>query len=166
MERRGYPLNLLLIGGANSQSEYEELKLLNERLGNSRVYFYGKADRDEIPVLLNQARILTLARPSSIQSTGGFPTKLGEYLSTGKPVVVTAVGDIPQYLQNGINAFVVKPDDHEAFANAICDVWDHYEDAAKVGQRGKELTLTIFNGDYQAGLIERFFYELLIDFHK
>lgn len=162
VEKRGYPLNLLLIGGTNNKAEYEELISLNEKLGNKKVVFYGKVDRDTIPSLLKGAKILVLARPSSLQSTGGFPTKLGEYLSTGNPVVVTAVGDIPSYLTNKEHAYVVQPDDNEAFADAICYVWDHYEEAQKVGLKGLELTNTVFCGEYQAKRIELFLKELLM----
>ena len=49
--------------------------------------------------------MLVLARPDNIQAKGGFPTKLGEYLATGNPVVVTKVGEIPNYLIDGVNAF-------------------------------------------------------------
>lgn len=150
VEKKGYPINLLLIGGAPKQSDFENLLAINKRLGNQRVYFYGRADRSEIPQLLKNAKMLALARPSSLQSTGGFPTKLGEYLATGNPVVITSVGDIPRYLKDKDNAFLVKPDDNIAFANAICYVLDNYEDAEKVGQRGKALTETTFNGEYQS----------------
>lgn len=162
VEKRGYSLNLLLIGGTNNKSEYDELISLNESLGNNNVVFYGKADRDSMPALLKGAKMLVLARPSSMQSTGGFPTKLGEYLSTGNPVVVTAVGDIPYYLKNKENAYVVPPDDVQAFADAICYVWDHYEEAKLVGNKGKELTKTVFSGEYQAKRIEGFLKELII----
>ena len=161
VEKRGYPFKLLLIGGTNNEAEYEELISLNENLGNKNVVFYGKANRDFMPSLLKGAKMLVLARPSGLQSTGGFPTKLGEYLSTGNPVVVTAVGDIPTYLTNKVNAYVVQPDDNEAFADAICYVWDHYEEAKTTGLKGQELIKTVFSGEYQAKRIENFFKELL-----
>lgn len=163
VEKRVYPLKLLLIGGTNNETEYEDLLAFNDSLGNKNVVFFGNATRDEMPVLLKGAKILVLARPSSLQSTGGFPTKLGEYLSTGNPVVVTSVGDIPRYLSNKENAYVVPPDDIEVFADAICQVWDHYDEAKDVGFRGKELAKTVFNGAYQAKRIEQFLNEILIN---
>ena len=59
-----------------------------------------------MPKYLCNAKLLALARPDSIQAQGGFPTKLGEYLATGRPVVVTKVGEIPDYLEDGVNAFL------------------------------------------------------------
>lgn len=161
VEQRGLPLSLLLIGGTNNKEEYDELISLNKRLGNKHVVFYGRAERDKMPSLLQGAMMLVLARPSSLQSTGGFPTKLGEYLCTGNPVVVTAVGDIPHYLKDKENAYVVRPDDNEAFADAICYVWEHREEARKVGKNGQELAMTVFNGEYQAKRIEQYLKKLI-----
>ena len=161
VEQRGLPLTLLLIGGTNNKQEYDELICLNKQLGNKHVVFYGKAERDDIPELLKGATMLVLARPSSLQSSGGFPTKLGEYLCTGLPVVVTSVGDIPYYLKDRQNAYVVSPDDNTAFADAICYVWNHPEEAMIVGKKGQELAMTIFNGEYQARRIEAFLKEVI-----
>ena len=161
VEQRGLPLSLLLIGGTNNKEEYDELISLNKRLGNKHVVFYGRAERDKMPSLLQGATMLVLARPSGLQSTGGFPTKLGEYLCTGNPVVVTAVGDIPHYLKDKENAYVVRLDDNEAFADAICYVWEHREEARKVGKNGQELAMTVFNGEYQAKRIEHYLKKLI-----
>ena len=51
-----------------------------------------------------------MARPDSRQARGGFPTKLGEYLATGKPVCVTKVGEITVYLEDNVSAFLAEPE--------------------------------------------------------
>jgi glycosyltransferase involved in cell wall biosynthesis len=82
---------------------------------------------------------------------------LGEYLSTGKPTIVTKVGDIPIYLKDNVNAFLVEPDDNKAFAEKIKFVLDNYENALFVSKEGKKLTQTIFNYLYQSKRLEIFF---------
>ena len=161
VEKRGYPLKLLLIGGTNNSDELNKLIELNNSLGNKSVIFLGRVDRNKMPQLLQGAKILTLSRPSGLQSTGGFPTKLGEYLSTGNPVLVTSVGDIPLYLKDKENAFVVPPDDYEIFADTICYIWDHYSEAKRIGIKGQNLARTIFNGDFQAKRIDKFLKEIV-----
>jgi glycosyltransferase involved in cell wall biosynthesis len=148
-------LKLLLIGTA-SEPELMELKQLAEHLNARNIVFYGSVARDEMPPLLCGAKILVLARPSSLQSTGGFPTKLGEYLATGKPVVVTKVGDIPRYLEDGENAYLVEPDDNNAFAEKLNFVLTHYDDALKTAGKGKDLTDSIFNYKVQSRRIQDF----------
>lgn len=156
-----YPsLKLLLIGYANEDEMYNlKQYVLNAKISN--VVFWGNVERDKIPELLCNAKILALARPSSLQSSGGFPTKLGEYLSTGKPVVVTSVGEIPIYLKDNENAFLVAPDDNQAFARKIEFIIENYEFALEVAKKGKRLTEDIFNYKVQSERIHNYLIELL-----
>lgn len=143
-----YPhVKLLLIGDSREHGALDKLKEYVSMKQLANVIFYGKVSRDKIPSLLCGAKILALARPSSLQSHGGFPTKLGEYLATGKPVVVTKVGEIPLYL-NDSNAFTVDPDDNISFAKRIIEILDDYEKACRIGKAGKELAISVF--DYRA----------------
>ena len=105
--------------------------------------------------------MLALARPSSLQSAGGFPTKLGEYLSTGNPTIVTSVGDIPLYIEDEKHAFLVPPDDNHAFAERIKYVLNNYEYAMKVAENGKSLVYDTFNYRVQAERIHDFLLDLV-----
>ena len=147
-----YPeINLVLIGKGDSIEDdimFEDyVATLNMK---GRIIFLGQLPRTDIPKYLTNAKILALARPQSIVSDAGFPSKLTEYLATGKPVVVTSVGDIPVYLEDNKNAFLSKPDSVDAFADKLDYVLSNYEFAQQVGEKGKELTETIFNYNFQA----------------
>jgi glycosyltransferase involved in cell wall biosynthesis len=106
-------------------------------------------DRENLPDMLGNAIMLVLARPESKQAEGGFPTKLGEYLATGKPVVVTGVGEIGDYLHDGENAYIAKPGDPRHFAEKMESVLNDYENALRIGARGQKLALTTFNYIFQ-----------------
>ncbi len=154
-------LKLLLIGGSKDPNERVKLEEYVKKINCNNVVFYGMASRDEIPPLLCNAKILALARPSSLQSTGGFPTKLGEYLSTGKPTIVTKVGDIPLFVKDNKHAYLVDPDDNFAFAEKIKFVLNNYENALKIAENGKTLVYDIFNYKVQAKRINDFLLELI-----
>ncbi len=156
VENKHPQFKLVLIGEASSNEEFETLKNKAKKLGLRNVIFTGKVSRNEIPNLLCNAKILCLARPSSLQSVGGFPTKLGEYLSTGKPVVVTAVGDIPNYLDKN-NSFIVEPDNNKVFGEEIIKILDNYEYAKSVAIRGKITAKENFDGRVQALRLIEFF---------
>lgn len=99
---------------------------------------------------MKSAACLVLARPDSLQARAGFPTKLGEYLSTGRPVVVTKVGEIPQFLEDGISAFLVDaPDDRNILAVNVAEkmiqVLTHPEQAEVVGARGRLVAKKCFD---------------------
>lgn len=114
-----------------------------------RVVFTGAVDADRMPQLLTDAEALILARPDNIQAHYGFPTKVGEYLLTGNPTVVTAVGDLPRFLTNGVNAYIAKAGDIDDIASkikeAVCST-----DAKTVGQRGKQTALENFNNQTES----------------
>ena len=69
-----------------------------------------------IPQYFMDAEMLVLARPDNIQAKYGFPTKLGEYLLSGRPVVLTDVGNITDFLKDGVSAFIAKPGDIDCVA--------------------------------------------------
>lgn len=142
-------IKLLLIGGSSNQKDWNEIVTAVQERGNDNIILYGKANRNQMPSLLKNAKAMALARPSSLQSTGGFPTKLGEYLATGNPVIVTAVGDIPQYL-NETNAFVVHPDDNNEFADAIVRVFSDFKKAEEIAIEGQKLAHTVFSSRVQS----------------
>lgn len=156
-----YPhFKLVLAGSASSSDELERLKNKAQTLGLRNVVFTGRVHRDKIPALLWNAKILCLARPSSLQSAGGFPTKLGEYLCTGNPVVVTAVGDIPDFL-NSTNSFIVEPDNNKVFGDEIIKVLDNYEYAKRVAIRGEKTAKENFDGRVQAVRLVEFFKKVI-----
>lgn len=99
---------------------------------------------DEIPATLSSATLLLLPRSSGAFSTAGFPQKLGEYLASGTPVVVTDVGDIPKYLEDGINAYLVRADDTDAFAVAVGRALRD-PNAARIGVAGRDLAGRLLN---------------------
>lgn len=149
---RKYPeLKLVLIGKGDTIEEEEAVKNLAIALkADTRVIFTGQMSRTEIPSYLCNARILALARPRSRIADAGFPSKLTEYLATGKPVVVTKVGEIPVYLKDNETAFLSEPDSVDAFADKLDYALQNYEFARQVGIKGKELTATVFNYNFQA----------------
>ena len=114
-----------------------------------KVILTGTMVRGAIPPYLAHATLLALARPSSRQANAGFPTKLGEYLATGRPVVVTRTGEIESFLQDNVSVYFVAPDDVAAFADRLRYALSHLAEADKVGQTGLETARNSF--DYRVG---------------
>lgn len=149
-------VNLVLIGSTHFSSFPKLMDKIKALKIEDKVRFTGRVERYEMPQLLSNADILVLARPESIQAQGGFPTKLGEYLAAGIPVVITRVGTIPLYLKDNKNAFLAEPGSPEKFAERIEYVFANPEKAAAVAREGQKLTQTVFNYKYQAKNIVSF----------
>lgn len=152
---------LTILGDSAGTGRRDELKRTADVLGiGGMVEFAGLVPRRDLPERLSRASALVLPRASGAFSTAGFPTKLAEYLATGRPVVVTAVGDIRRYLHDGQDAFLVPPDDEEAFRSRLEYVLDHPDEAAAVGLRGRGLARREFDYKTHGLRIARFLADL------
>ena len=100
---------------------------------------------EEIPGTLATADVVLLPRSSGEFSDAGFPNKLGEYLASGRPVVVTAVGDIPKYLTDGVHARIVAPDRPTEFAQAAVELLRSPEAADAMGTAGRQRAMELFS---------------------
>jgi glycosyltransferase involved in cell wall biosynthesis len=148
---------LLLIGAVSNPRNYQELLDFIILLGlNEKVEFTGFIHRDKVPELLYFSSVLVLARPDNIQNRAGFPTKLGEYLATGRPVLTTAMSDIPLYIRHGENGFLAKPGDVNDFSIKLGWILANYQEADKIGKEGRKLTQKYFSNIYQANQIIKF----------
>ncbi len=135
---------LRLIGGSPDQLIHFSDLIATLGLTQS-VELIGVIDSNRVPQLLIEASILVLPRSFALFSQAGFPTKLGEYLATGKPVVVTATGDIPDYLTDGKSAYLVFSDKIYDFAERLQFVMYNMQDARLVGQEGKRVAKENFD---------------------
>jgi glycosyltransferase involved in cell wall biosynthesis len=143
-------LRLLVIGDTH-QGIFRKYKEMATGLGiTEKVIFTGRINRETVPGYLNSASVLVLPRPSSTNAHGGFPTKLGEYLATKKPVLVTKTGEIGVYLKDKDSCYLIEPDDIEAIANNIKYIFNNYDEALKVGERGFNVACSCFDYKVQA----------------
>ena len=139
-------VRLRLIGDTYHGTRIPEFRAIARHLGIAdRVSFVGIVARSEVPALLAQASVLVLARPRSPQSEAGMPTKVAEYLASGVPTVLTRTGEIEGFLENGVSAYLVPPDDEPALAAALRHVLVHSAEAADVGRCGREVALRNFD---------------------
>lgn len=142
-----FPNVQLRIAGRFYNKKDEELLLgLVEDLNLSNtVIFMGLVNACDMPSFLAGAKAVLLSRPNNIQAKNGFPGKLGEYLLSKSPTIVTSVGDIPLFIKDGENGFIVKPDDYIAFAEKMIWVLNNEDKAKMIGEKGFNLAFDQFN---------------------
>jgi glycosyltransferase involved in cell wall biosynthesis len=86
-----------------------------------------------------------------------MPLTILEAMCFRKTVVTTAVGGIPEYLTDGVNALLVPPEDPTALAGALERVVRNREEAAKLGANAR----TLFEMRHTIGELGRDFADLL-----
>lgn len=81
-------------------------KLL-QKAGDS-VIVHGKIEQQKMPIIMCEADYLVFVRPNRRSSNAGFPTKFGESMAAGTPVITNDTGDISLYLKDGVNGFLLN----------------------------------------------------------
>ena len=129
------------------------IQLINDLGVKDRVILKGKVPVEQMPQLLKNAEICALDRPDGLRAKAGFPTKLGEYLLSGNPVVITKVGDIPLFLHDGVSALIASPDDVASFADKLDWALSHTREARIIGERGESIARKEFDSEIETNKI-------------
>jgi glycosyltransferase involved in cell wall biosynthesis len=121
LQKEGINSSLVVVGdNPYGDSFVPELVTHCKNLGiNDSVSFKGLVELDDVKVLLSECEILTLTRPSIIQTEAGFPTKLGEYFAAKKIILVTNFGDIEKYFVEGTDLVIAQSGNVEDIARKI-----------------------------------------------
>lgn len=138
-------LKLRLYGPHREDSYPILIKLVKELGIQDRVEFPGFAGPTEVPIILVNAKILLNSQPDTLRAKGGFPTKLGEYLSTGVPVILTNVGENAKYVNHGEHVYFVHPNDPDDYYKKLEYVLNNYPEALNVAENGKKLLLNTYS---------------------
>lgn len=144
-----YPNLEFHLYGAPSQKDKDYIDSVISKLGLSqRVIIKGRVDSKQVPHILINAHVLVSSQPDSKRAEGGFPTKLGEYMATGVPTILTDVGEISRYVEDGKHVHIVPPENPELYAEKLRYILDNYLECLKVAEHAKEHLRTEF--DYRS----------------
>jgi glycosyltransferase involved in cell wall biosynthesis len=151
-------IELILTGKGSKRDMDEFYSMLNEIENRDRIKIMGFVSDEKYYHLLNSADIHCMTRTNSKFANAGFPFKLGEMLATGKPVIASNVGDVPNYLSNR-NAVLVEPESISQLENALKELISSKEKAIQIGKEGRK---TAFN-NFDAELLTADLYKFLIE---
>jgi len=104
------------------------------------VTFLGQ--RADIPELLACCDIFVL--PSRAE---GLPNSMLEAMAAGLPIVATAVGGVPEVIEDGVNGLLVPPRDPVSLAGAILRILRDPEFAKRLAVAGRERAHSEFGFD-------------------
>ncbi|RLI52158.1 MAG: hypothetical protein DRP09_18460, partial [Candidatus Thorarchaeota archaeon] len=124
----------VIVGEGNLKPK---IKQYIKRYQLDNVILEGKVPQQEVPKYYALADILVIPHVRRIDSELDFPTKLLEYLASGKPVVASNLKAIADVV--GDNAILVEPDNPQALAEGILQLLNNEKLAEKMGEEGKRL---------------------------
>ncbi|RPF47015.1 glycosyltransferase involved in cell wall biosynthesis [Thermodesulfitimonas autotrophica] len=144
----------LWIAGREENKEYAAAlrqQVVALRL-NERVEFTGEVPQQELARYMARCRVFVL--PSLSEALGRV---VFEAMAAGKPVIGSAVGGIPEMVQDGVTGFLVPPGDPETLADRLSWLLTHPEEAAEMGKRAKAFAEKFFSpAAYQQAYRELF----------
>jgi glycosyltransferase involved in cell wall biosynthesis len=108
-------LELMIVGSGSYEKHLRDL--CRDLHISDVVSFYGYCPRDKLFELYNRADVFVL--PSLSES---FGMVFLEAMACGLPVIATSVGGIPELVENGVNGFLVPPDDVASIKTAIREI--------------------------------------------
>jgi len=136
---------VLCAGQADTPELQDQVSALAAQLGASRadvIWIPGMLAKHEVIQILSHATVF--ACPSLYEPLGIVNL---EAMACGTAVVASAVGGIPEVVQDGRTGLLVPPDDEEALADAINALVDDPARAAEFGARGRARAVAEFSWD-------------------
>lgn len=123
------------VGGTDE--DIEQFRKKWEKAGSPKnIVIVGRKPHGDIPMWLRAADILSI--PNTAKDAAGAvessPSKLMEYMASGRPIVASDVPGIRDVLDEGMGYFV-RPDDAEAIADAVHKVFSSQYDAIACATR-------------------------------
>jgi glycosyltransferase involved in cell wall biosynthesis len=147
-------VRLLLVGDGPLRAQHEaQARALAL---NGRVEFMGERGRAEVARLLHGCSIFVL--PSRSEPFGVVVT---EALACRKAVVATAVGGIPEIIEDGRSGVLVEPDNPGALARALTRMLDDHALRERLADAGYERVLEHFACNRMGAGYERLYSALL-----
>ena len=156
-------IRLSILGYGSSRQKEAVRQLVTELAVSEFVELKGEVSQALLPRLLSAADVLVLCRPQSLQAAYGFPTKLAEYLSIAKPVIVTKTSDIGDYLVDGRSAYLVEPDDIAAFGAAMLKASAEPVVRKEIGMIGLDVARKYFNAKVSGKMFSDWLDDLAVE---
>lgn len=110
-----------------------------------RIHLLGY--RRDVPHLLPQVEVLCYT-----STFEGLATSVLDAMAVRIPVVVAAVGGIPEYLQDQVNGCLFEAGDYDAAADAVLALIRDPSKRAVLGEAGRETALSFHKDRMVAGI--------------
>jgi glycosyltransferase involved in cell wall biosynthesis len=147
-----HPDVYLVLGGFSTPDVKKQMtEMISQLEIQERVVITEYLTREEILQYIIHADVLVMVRSNDLEASASYPSKLSEFLATGRPVITVNVGEIADFITDKVNGFLIEPGDVDALANRLDFIFNNYQFAEQVGLKGKELTSGVFDYKFQAG---------------
>ena len=150
----------LVFTGPHANEKCSYLPMIRELGMIDSVDLLGMVSTERVVTLQRHAAMTIIYKSDNLQTRNCFPTKLGEMLICGIPVITTNIGDANLYLENGKTAFIIEQNDEDALVGYIKYILDNPNEAKGIGMAGKNVAEKYFDAMYQGVRLSKFYNSL------
>jgi glycosyltransferase involved in cell wall biosynthesis len=155
---RPSPPRLLLLGYFDNLQAEETLRRRVSALGlDSLVEIRGRIGHERMGEALSQARIGISSLLPVRKFQINIPVKIFEYWASGLPVVATDLVPMRPCFGDGEAGLLVQPEGAAELARSIAWLLDRPAEAARMGQRGRQLVVQRFNNAAEVHKLRKLF---------
>ncbi|MFC7047201.1 glycosyltransferase family 4 protein [Halobacteriaceae archaeon GCM10025711] len=143
----------VVVIGAHESPYTKELK----RIGGDKLILRGQQPFDQLPAWIAAADIIAIPQKDTSGTKGQLPAKVFDAMAMAKPIIATAVGDLPIVLDD--SGKLVEPDSPAAIAAAIEELMENPEKRITMGEAARKRCVENYSFDAMApklkGIIEK-----------
>ena len=125
LEKNNYKIAFNLCGTI-SKTDYK--LLIEDGNKENTIKYYGNLNEKEFSTFLSQQDLLVIPRGYNLQNNYGFSTKLSDYLNHKKVILITDISDNRLYIKDGVNGFIVAPNNREMMYEKLIDIIENFDD--------------------------------------
>lgn len=138
-----------VIVGANLDDPYDASLA---KAGNGQVRLLPMQPFERVPAFMAAADVVVVPQRQSLFAEAQMPAKIYDAMAMARPLIGTAISDIPETLANC--GMVVPPGDVNALAGAIAHLLDHPDAARQLGLAAREKALQLYSWDAMQQTLE------------
>ena len=155
-------IKLAIMGGILWVNEDDDIpKLVKGMKIEDSVVLIPLQPYEEVPKYLSAFDILCCPKIDCEINRLITPIKIIEYLSMGLPTVASAVGGIPDTIEDGVDGFLVKPGDVKDLEEKLEWIILNPEQAKEMGENGRKTAIEKYSYEAIEDTIKRAIREII-----
>ena len=155
-EIKGEKIHLVVLGDGRTKKEMvKKIKKMNLE---SKISFFGSFPLETMPYFFSQADALLISLKKSIVFSKTIPGKTQPYMSSGKPILSNADGEVSNIINEAKCGLTANSGDYKKLADNIVQLSKLSEhDLQKMGNNGKKYYEANFNREYILNRLDSIF---------
>lgn len=141
--------------------------IINGRITNPKIIELIESNKNKILIFSRLSYELLIAKykgslaqliplRATVQDYARFPQKICEYLASGRPIVTTNLGEIPNYFEDGRNAIVASGFDTDTYSQKLQWIINNPNKLESISENSYATGLNLFNTNSYNLKLEKF----------